>query len=143
MRKVGFVKSTLVFSLCLICGAGFSFVAAYAFKPLPVAEARIPVTNFDNIQGLRGGSIYSNDPFRLTLPVDVTIPDAPSVPAMPDGMSEQDGILVLGVLPPDVCIVSIRGKTYTCKIGDNIPPGTVDSITSKGVFVGGTFYRIK
>ena len=143
MRKVSFVKSALTFSLCLICGAGFSFVAAYAFKPMPVAEARIPVTNFDNIQGLKGGSIYSNDPFRFVLPVDVTIPDAPGVPAMSDGMREKDGTLVLGVLPPDVCIVSVSGKTYTCKIGDNIPLGTVDSITSKGVSIGGIFYRIK
>ena len=143
MRKVSFVKSALTFSLCLIAGAGFSFVAAYAFKPMPVAEARIPVTNFDNNQGLKGGSIYSNDPIRFVPPVDVTIPDAPGVPAMSDGMREKDGTLVLGVLPPDVCIVSVSGKTYTCKIGDNIPLGTVDSITSKGVSIGGIFYRIK
>ena len=143
MRKVSFVKSALTFSLCLFAGAGFSFAAAYAFKPLPVAEARIPVTNFDNIKGLKGGSIYSNDPFILALPVDVSMPDAPSVPPMPAGMREQDGPLVLGVLPPDVCIVSTGGKTYTCRIGDNIPLGTVDNITSEGVLIGGTFYRIK
>ena len=143
MRKVSFVKSALTFSLCLIAGAGCSFISAYAFKPLPVAEARIPVTNFDNIQGLKGGSIYSTDPFRLALPVDINMPDAPSVPAMPDGIREKDGTLVLGVLPPDVCIVSVGGKTYTCKLGDNIPLGPVDSITSKGVTIGGTFYRIK
>lgn len=143
MHKVGFVKSALTFSLCLFAGAGFSFAAAYAFKPLPAAEAKIPVTNFDNIKGLKGGSIYSNDPFIFALPVNVSMPDAPSVPPMPAGMKDKDGPLVLGVLPPDVCIVFTGGKTYTCRIGDNSPLGTVDNITSEGVLIGGTFYRIK
>ena len=73
----------------------------------------------------------------------MTIPDAPSVPTMPDGGGEQDRALVLGVLPPDICIVSAGGKTYTCKLGDSIPLGTVNSITSKGVLIDGTFYKIK
>lgn len=143
MHRVSFFKSALTFSLCLIVGAGFSFVAAYVFKPLPVAEAKIPVTNFDSIQGLKGGSIYANDPFRFVPPANMTIPDAPSVPTMPDGGGEQDRALVLGVLPPDICIVSAGGKTYTCKLGDSIPLGTVNSITSKGVLIDGTFYKIK
>ena len=143
MRKVSFVKSAFTFSLCLMTGAGFSVAAAYAFKPLPIAEAGISVTSFDNIKGLKGGSIYSDNPFGLSIPVDINMPDAPSVPAMPYGMGEQDRNLVLGILPPDVCIISAGGKTYTCKLGDNTPLGTVNSITSKGVSIDGTFYRFK
>lgn len=145
MRKISLLKTALTFSVCVIAGAGFSFVAAYAFRPLPVAEARIPVTNFDNIQGLKGGSIYSNDPFRYTAPVKMDAPEVPGVPAMPamPAMSEQDKTVVLGVLPPDVCIVSGGGKTYTCRVGESIPLGTIESISSKGVMIDGAFIRIK
>lgn len=145
MRKISLLKTALTFSVCLIAGVGFSFVAAYAFRPLPVAEARIPVTNFDNIQGLKGGSIYSNDPFRYTAPVNMDapqVPGVPPVPSMPGGMPE-DKTTVLGVLPPDVCIISGGGKTYTCRVGDNIPLGTVESVSSKGVMIDGAFIRIK
>lgn len=145
MRKVSIVKTALTFSLCLFAGVGFSFVAAYAFRPLPVAEAKIPVTNFDNIQGLRGGSIYSNDPFKFKAPAMEApdIPGVPPVPNMPQGMPEQEKTRVLGVLPPDVCIISDAGKIFTCMVGEEIPLGVVSSISSKGVMIDGTFYRIK
>lgn len=146
MRRIGFLKTALTFSVCFVAGIGFSVAAAYAFRPLPVAEARIPVTNFDSIQGLKGGSIYANNPFRAAAPVNMSLPDAPGVPAMPSmpgGMSETEKTVVLGVLPPDVCIISHEGKNYTLRIGDSTPFGKVEAISGIGVTVDGAFYRIK
>ena len=42
-------------------------------------------------------------------------------------------------------VLSIYYHSYrnSFGIGDNIPLGTVDSITSKGVSIGGILYRIK
>lgn len=143
MRRIGFMKTALTFSVCFVAGIGFSLAAAYVFRPLPVAEARIPVTNFDNIQGLKGGSIYANNPFRAAAPVNMEMPDAPGVPAMPSGMPETEKTVVLGVLPPDVCIISHEGKNYTLRLGDSTPFGTVEAISGIGVTVDGAFYRIK
>ena len=143
MRRIGFLKTAFTLSVCFVAGIGFSLAAAYVFRPLPVAEARIPVTNFDNIQGLKGGSIYANNPFRTPAPVNMKMPAVPGVPAMPSGMSVTQKTLVLGVLPPDVCIISHEGKNYTLRLGDSLPFGTVEAISSLGVMVDGTFYRIK
>lgn len=95
---------------------------------------------------------------KLGMGPGVNPPTPPGVPAMPsqpgvgtsgdvpnvgENYQAQEKLTVLGVLPPDVVILSKGGKTVTARSGSETEFGTVGEITSKGAYVDDTFYLLK
>ncbi len=69
------------------------------------------------------------------------VPAVPKVPTMNKGFGET--IEVLGVLPPDTCILRKGSETVTVRANEDSSIGSVGQITSDGVYVNGNFYAIK
>lgn len=79
----------------------------------------------------------------MGMPQGITPPTPPGVPAMPGAGGLEGGeVTVLGVLPPDVVIISRGGKTITARSGDSTEFGTVGGVTMKGAYIDGAFVEL-
>ena len=78
---------------------------------------------------------------NMNMPAGIAAPTPPDVPSMPGGLPGSSGgeLVVLGVLPPDVVIISRGGKSITARTGQNTEFGTIGTVTMKGAYVNGAF----
>lgn len=78
---------------------------------------------------------------NMNMPSGIAAPTPPDVPSMPGGLPGSSGgeLVVLGVLPPDVVIISRGGKSITARTGQNTEFGTIGTVTMKGAYVNGAF----
>lgn len=78
-------------------------------------------------------------------------PTPPQVPVMPGAkgnvgsnyVGKSTELCVIGVLPPDVVILSRGGKTVTARSGSNTEFGTVGDVTPEGAYIDGSFILLK
>lgn len=150
MREIGYsnVISTLVCSAIL--GVCISGITLYFARPDTAAVNSLPTINYDNIN-LYESQVSGSSPFRsqqnsdnvMDMPSMPTPPSVPSMPA-PSGIPNTgDQLTVIGLLPPDVCILRKGGITVTARSGSDTELGHVGSITDEGVYVDGQYLRIK
>lgn len=150
MREIGYsnVISTLVCSAFL--GVFISGITLYFARPDTAAVNSLPTINYDNIN-LYKSHVIGSSPFRsqqnsdnvMDMPSMPTPPSVPSMPA-PSGIPNTgDQLTVIGLLPPDVCILRKGGITVTARSGSDTELGHVGSITDEGVYVDGQYLRIK
>lgn len=150
MREIGYsnVISTLVCSAFL--GVFISGITLYFARPDTAAVNSLPTINYDNIN-LYKSRVIGSSPFGLRQNSDnvmdmPSMPTPPSVPSMPapSGIPNTgDQLTVIGLLPPDVCILRKGGITVTARSGSDTELGHVGSITDEGVYVDGQYLRIK
>lgn len=150
MRKIGFVNYAVSLVLSSLCGVGFAIGLIFLTQPAPSAKQTLPVISFDNVQFFRNSVESKNNPFDGPMKDAIRAiekakmperPSTPKVPAMNNDVGEH--IEVLGVLPPDTCILRKGSETVTVNANEDSKFGSVGRITSEGVYVNGNFYAIK
>lgn len=149
MREIGYsnVISTLVCSAFL--GVFISGITLYFARPDTAAVNSLPTINYDNIN-LYKSQVIGSSPFGLRQNSDLNVmdmpaaPTPPSVPSMPAASgSTGSQLTVIGLLPPDVCILQKGGITVTARSDSDTELGHVGSINDDGVYVDGKYLRIK
>lgn len=149
MREIGYsnVISTLVCSAFL--GVFISGITLYFARPDTAAVNSLPTINYDNIN-LYKSHVIGSSPFGLRQNSDLNVmdmpaaPTPPSVPSMPAASgSTGSQLTVIGLLPPDVCILQKGGITVTARSDSDTELGHVGSINDDGVEVDGKYLRIK
>lgn len=73
------------------------------------------------------------------------MPTPPLVPQQPNGYapgSYSGQLTVIGVLPPSVVIMQRGGQTITAKVGQDTDFGFIDSISSTGASIDGSWYEL-
>lgn len=150
MRKIGFVNYAVSLVLSSLCGVGFATGLIFLTEPAPSAKQTLPVISFDNVQLYRNNVESKVNPFDGPMKDAIKaiekakmpeVPAVPKVPSMNKGFGET--IEVLGVLPPDTCILRKGSETVTVRANEDSSIGSVGQITSDGVYVNGNFYAIK
>lgn len=144
MRKISFLCYATVLGLSAVSGIILSSLSIYISKPVKPLTTNLPIIDYDKINTHKGGIILGQSPFKgtLTAPVLPEAPVPPSVPGMPD-IAAADKLVVLGVLPPDVCIIRKGADTVTARIGDDTKLGHIGNITPRGVYIDGNFIKIQ
>lgn len=149
MREIGYsnVISTLVCSAIL--GVCISGTTLYFTRPDTATVNSLPTINYDNIN-LYESQVSGSSPFRSHQNSDLNVmdmpaaPTPPSVPSMPAAsVSTGSQLTVIGLLPPDVCILQKGGITVTARSDSDTELGHVGSINDDGVYVDGKYLRIK
>lgn len=160
MRKIGFTTKLAAYAASMV----FSIGVFGAYNMLDVAPAgnvpEIPIINLDSLSPEISTVAHaeSGNPFgivpqagagiaKLGMSQDMQPPTPPGVPEMPGNVGGnvglQDKTVVIGVLPPDVVILSRGGKTITARTGQDTEFGTVGTVTMKGAYVDGAFVALK
>lgn len=150
MRKIGFVNYAVSLVLSSLCGVGFATGLIFLTKPAPSAKQTLPVISFENVQLFRNNIEIKKNPFDGPMKDAVKaverakMPKAPSTPKVPSmDKAFGDRIEVLGVLPPDTCILRKGSELVTVRANEDSKVGKIGQITSDGVHVDGNFYAIK
>ena len=149
MRKIGFFNYISFFAGSAILGILFSSGLMCVSKPLPVEKVNLPVISFNNVQLFRSNIETKVNPFAGPL-ADVFSPPKPIAPKMPAALKtpskpvipENERISVMGILPPDTCILRKGGKVITVRNGKKSEFGEIGEITSEGVYVDGKLYKM-
>lgn len=149
MRKIGFFNYISFFASSALLGIAASVGLIFLTKPFPAQVPNIPVISFNNVQLFRNNIETKTDPFSGPLaeimspkkPVVPAIPQPPSAPAEPV-IPESERISVMGIMPPDTCIVRKGSEIFTVSSGEKSPVGSVGKVTSEGVYVDGKFYKM-
>lgn len=158
MKKISLSAQLAAYSASILLG--FSTFAAYNFLSVPedAQTPEIPVINLASLELNPATSIAhaaSGNPFGVIpeaapdtaatgmgMPQGITPPTPPGVPAMPQGAPGGE-VVVLGVLPPDVVIISRGGKSITARSGQDTEFGSIGSVTMSGAYIDGTFISQK
>lgn len=150
MRKIGFFNYISFFSISAIFGIAASVGLIFLTKPFPAQVQNIPVVSFNNAELYRHNVETKADPFSGPL-ADLFAPPKPvSPPPMPKiapgqaerQISESERIYVIGVMPPDTCILRRGGEVLTVISGEKSPFGAIGNVTAEGVYVDGKFYKM-
>lgn len=145
MRKINFLCYTIVLGLSAISGIIISCLFLYISKPVKPLVSNIPIIDYDKINTHKGGIILGQSPFNkgsFESLVLSEVPVPPSVPMMPD-INTQEKLVILGLLPPDVCIIRKGADTVTARSGDDTKLGHIGNITPHGVYIDGRFIEIQ
>lgn len=144
MRKISFLTYATVLGLSAVGGIIFSSLFLYIAKPVKPITSNLPIIDYDKINTHKGGIILGQSPFKgtLTAPILPEAPVPPLVPGMPD-IAAGDKLVVLGLLPPDVCIIRKGADTITARAGDDTKLGHIGNITPRGVYIDGNFTEIQ
>ena len=144
MRKISFLCYATVLGLSAVSGIIFSSLFLYIAKPVKPITSNFPIIDYYKINTHKGGLILGQSPFKgiAAHPLLPEAPVPPSVPGMPD-IAAGDKLVVLGVLPPDVCIIRKGADTVTARSGDDTKLGHVGNITSRGAYIDGNFIEIQ
>lgn len=142
MRKISFLGYATVLGLSAVSGIILGSFFLYISKPAESTSINLPVIDYDKVNTHKGGIILGQSPFKgsFVAPVLPEAPVPPSVPNMPD-LNEK--MVVLGVLPPDVCIIKKGTETVTARSGDDTKFGHIGAITSNGAYIDGSFIEIQ
>lgn len=163
MQKISFTAQLAAYTASMLLG--FGVFGAYNFFAVSdtVQSPEIPVVNLASL-GLNADMSVAHaataNPFGdlaavpnvgagiaaagMGVPQGITPPTPPGVPAMPQGAAGAYGgeIVVLGVLPPDVVIISRGGKSITARSGESTELGTVGAVSMKGAYIDGAFVEL-
>ena len=144
MRKISFLTYSTVLGLSAVSGIIFSSLFLYIAKPVKPITSNFPIIDYYKINTHKGGLILGQSPFKgiAAHPLLPEAPVPPSVPGMPKAIGD-DKLTVLGLLPPDVCIIKKGSDTITARVGDDTKLGHVGDITNRGVYIDGTFIEIQ
>lgn len=155
MKKISISAQLAAYTVSMLMGFGTFTAWNYASIPQEFQINEIPVINLASL-GISSGSVAhaaSGNPFgvlaastalpagNMNMPSGISAPTPPGVPSMPGGLSNGAGgeLVVLGVLPPDVVIISRGGKSVTARSGQDTEFGTIGTVTMKGAYVNGAF----
>lgn len=149
MRKIGFFNYISFFASSALLGIVASVGLIFLTKPFPAQVTNIPVISFNNVQLFRNNIESKMNPFGGPLaeimspkkPVVSSIPKPPSVPAEPV-IPESERISVMGIMPPDTCIIRKGSEIVTVSSGQKTSVGSIGKVTSEGVYVDGKFYKM-
>lgn len=144
MRKISFLTYSTVLGLSAVSGIIFSSLFLYIAKPVKPITSNFPIIDYYKINTHKGGLILGQSPFKgiAAHPLLPEAPVPPQVPGMPEAIGD-DKLTVLGLLPPDVCIIKKGSDTITARVGDDTKLGHVGDITNRGVYIDGTFIEIQ
>lgn len=128
-------------ALGLAAGGGLAMLAD-AYAPTG-AKGGAPKLAARPSEFFSGGSVNGPSPFlRRGAMARPEAPKPPGVPEQPKGKEAGGGLAVLGVIPPDVVILSKEGKTVTARSGEKTEVGSVGAITEGGAYVDGRFVAL-
>lgn len=146
MQKIGFLKIATLFIFAAIAGSLFSLSILFLseYKQDISSKTEIPFVDYEKIDNYKGGTIMSNSPFKLSAPDMNIFPNAPVPPGIPDMPNDynNDKVVLLGVLPPDVCIIKKGHEVITAHSGEKTFIGVVTNITSQGIYLDGKFLKM-
>ena len=164
MQKISVTAQLAAYAASMLLGLGTFGAWNYLSVPDAVQTADIPVINLASLDlGIESASGVAHaanaNPFGdismaakagagiaaagMGMPQGITPPTPPGVPAMPSAGEMQGGtVTVLGVLPPDVVIISRGGKSITARSGESTEFGTVGSVNMKGAYIDGAFVEL-
>lgn len=150
MRKIGFFNYISFFAGSAILGILFSTGLMFITKPLPAEKVNLPVISFNNVQLFKSNIETKINPFAgpladLFAPPKPILPEMPAVPETPAEpvIPENERIFVMGILPPDTCILRKGGQVITVRSGKKSEFGEIGKITSEGVYVDGKLYEMQ
>ena len=149
MRKIGFINYVVSLVLSSMCGVGFATGLIFFTEPAPSPKQSLPVISFNNVQLFRNNVDNKHNPFAGPMRDAIKaiekskMPEPPSTPDVPSMGQGFEKIEVLGVLPPDTCILRRGSDTLTLRANEDSIIGKVGKITSDGVYVDGIFYSFK
>lgn len=74
-----------------------------------------------------------------------SVPGVPGVPEMPKDFKTDsfEDITVIGIIPPDVAIISDNGHIKTVRTGDTIAEKVVGPVSPDGIFINDIFVNLK
>lgn len=131
-----FVTSSLI-------GVGLTALTLVMFWPIEEKQQPLSVLNYENIDVAKGEIVFRGSPF---LSGDNNLM-APSLPVMPDQeLLESDTtgrLMVLGVIEPDIAIISKGGTVITARAGEETACGVIDYVARTGASVNGRFINLK
>lgn len=124
-------------------GAGLAALTLFMLWPAEERQQPMSVLNYENIDVAKGEIVFRGSPF---LSGDSSL-IAPAFPVVPDQElleTETAGrLMVLGVIQPDVAIISKGGKVTTARVGEETDCGVIDYVTRTGASVDGRFINLK
>ena len=155
MKKISITAQLAAYTVSMLMGFGTFAAWNYVSIPQEIQMNEIPVINLASL-GISTGSVAhasSSSPFgflvdasalpagNMNMPSGIAAPTPPDVPSMPGGSPGSSGgeLVVLGVLPPDVVIISRGGKSITARTGQDTEFGIIGTVTMKGAYVNGAF----
>lgn len=161
MRKIGFTSKLAAYAASMVFSIGvwgsYNFLTEVPTANIP----EIPIINLDSLSPniTTVAHAQTTNPFgmlpkagagvaNMGMPPGMQAPTPPGVPEMPSGgnvgnVGLQEKLVVTGVLPPDVVILSRGGKTITARSGQDTEFGTIGTVTIKGAYVDGSFVALK
>lgn len=107
-------------------------------SPLPVLDYKKIANQHDSFIGMVAMP-FKNSP-KIT--GNEEMPEMPTPPSIPDMPGMGNTLAVIGILPPDVCILQRGGETLTARSGTQTKFGYVGSIDAGGAVVDGTYLNI-
>lgn len=145
MRKINFFEYILTLIASSACGIFFSGTLIYYTSTPVISKIEQPVVAYEKINvNLHKATISGSSPFTATLPSvsNIDIPEPPDIPNMPKIVDTSQKLKVLGVLPPDICIIQRGSDTITSRRGESTKLGNIGDITNQGVYIDGQYIQI-
>lgn len=132
-------------ALALSAFTGFLLTAAAYRLPEapPAAQGKPDLPELSLAQASDTELTGAGMPFALK--TEKAAPKPPKVPKQPAGAAKAQAkaqLKVIGVLPPDVAILSRGGRNITAFSGQSTEYGYLGAVSWEGAYVGGKFIRL-
>lgn len=141
MYNIKFFYKLICYLLTAICAVAYFGTKISLATPNVPSEQKIPAI-FNNLSA--NPVIRAPSPFG-TSNNSKSVPGVPGVPEMPKELKTDsfENITVIGIIPPDIAIISDNGKTKTVKTGDTVAEKMIGPVSSEGVFINDIFVNLK
>lgn len=148
MRRIGFFNYISFFSSSALFGIAASVGLIFLTKPIPPQVPVIPVIGYHNVQLFMNAIGTKIDPFAGPLVEMATakkisgpsFPKPPSLPSKP--VKTEPSFSVIGIMPPDTCILKNGSDIFTVSTGEKSAVGTIGKVTAEGVYVNGKLHKM-
>lgn len=156
MEQVSKKIKTFLYAVISLVACSFFAGLIYISFPQHQGVALPPLATIGNI--IKTEEVALSSPFgQVTLATSSNslkgspggaFPLPPDVPMMPGnlgfgrGGNKSKELTLVGVLPPNVVVLSDGNKSYTVKQGETSSLGTLEEVTMEGAVLNGKYYRV-
>lgn len=135
----------------LLLGGVVAFsINFFTAEPILETTSRLPIKSTDSLaEILNSNDVYlvSGNPFgtfdkKALNALIVKKPKPPKSDKLKAAGEEKNALKVVGVLAPDLAVVTKDNKTITLKSNSNSSVGYVGNITARGVYIDGKFLEM-
>lgn len=128
-------------------GLGIILLGGFCFldSGVRVSALKLPDSDISKLRPVSSEKITGANPFgsfeKEKLAV-MAMPQPPKVPNMPGEIKKSAGVKVVGVIYPDMALISKGNKTLMVTAGQSTEAGYIGDITKEGVYIDGTFFKL-